>query len=227
MPKFDLGKTHELVTLLAKPKEQRDDAWRRRFYAAVVDASMRALEPQVSQGPDGFFYFSLALPQAGAFTPFCVSHILDYVLDNGIGIAVFGSFGPSGEPEWVFTYGDVLSYALYGDFDGDPAERSHQHGHAGLAVEKVKEARKVLVGSPSEQYYPKRAVAALAGFMRERLKVPEPEVKVIADPSACPSLSLAVNLRPADYDGDLERLGAAMRYVRWYLPRTHGLMSLP
>lgn len=227
MPKFDLEKTHELVALFATSREQRDDAWRRRFYAAIVDASMRAFDPQVRAGPDGFFYFSLALPQAGAFTTFCVSHILEYALDNGIGIAVFGSSGLSGEPEWVFTYGDLLSYALYGDFDGDPAERGHQHEPGGLAVETVKEKRKILVGSPSEQYYPKRAAAVLAGFMRERLHVAQPEINVIADPTACPSLSLAINLRPADYGGDLERLGAAMRYVRWYLPRTHGLMSLP
>ncbi|HEY6359312.1 MAG TPA: hypothetical protein VIX35_13810 [Vicinamibacterales bacterium] len=227
MPKFDLAKTHALVALFATPRHRRDDAWRPRFYAAIVDASMRAFDPQVSQGPDGFFYFSLALPEAGAFTPFCVSHILDYVLDNGIGVAVFGSSGPPGEPEWVFTYGDLLSYSLYGDFDGDPAERGHQHGPGGPTVETVEEERKILVGSPSEQYYPKRALAALASFMRERLRVEQPEIKVIADPTTCPALSLAINLRPADYDGDLERLGAAMRYVGWYLPRTHALMSLP
>jgi hypothetical protein len=227
LPKFDLEKTHAIVDLFTTPRDQRDEAWRRRFYAAIVDASMRAFDPQVSQGPDGFFYFSLALPEPGAFTPFCLSHILDYVLDNGVGIAVFGSSGPPGEPEWVFTYGDLLSYSLYGDFDGDPAERAHQHGPGGLAVETVKEKRKILVGSPSEQYYPKRAVAALGRFMRERLNVSEPEVNVIADPTDCPSLSLAINVRPADYGGDLEKLGTAMRYVRWYLPRTHGLMSLP
>jgi len=227
MPKFDLDKTQALVDLFTTPRDKRDDAWRNRFYDAIVDASMRAFDPQVSQGPDGFFYFSLALPQAGAFTPFCISHILDYVLDNGVGVAVFGSSGPPGEPEWVFTYGDILSHSLYGDFDGDPAQRGHQHEHGGLGVETVEEPRKILVGSPSEQYYPKRAVAALAGFMRERLHVAQPEINVIADPTACPELSLAFNLRPADYEGDLQRLGAAMRYARWYLPRTHGLMSLP
>ena len=228
MPQFDLTHTQALVELFATPREQRDDKWQRRFYAAIVDASMRAFDPQVEQGPDGFFYFALALPEPGAFTPFSVSHVLEYVLDNGVGIAVFGAAGRSADPEWVFTYGDLLAYALYGDFEGDPAERGHQHDHHnGIAVETVKERREVLVGSPSEQYYPKRAAAALARFMHERLNVPEPEIKVIADPTACPSLSLAINLRPSDYGGDLERLGAAMRYVRWYLPRTHGLMSLP
>jgi hypothetical protein len=227
LAQFDLSHTQTLVELFATAREQRDDAWRRRFYDAVVDASMRAFEPQVEQGPDGFLYFSLALPEPGPFTPFSVSHILEYVLDNGVGIAAFGPAGRSADPEWVFTYGDLLAYQLYGDFEGDPAERGHQHDRSGIAVETVKERREVLVGSPSEQYYPKRAVAALARFMHERLNVPEPEIKVIADPTACPSLSLAINVRPADFGGDLERLGAAMRYVRWYLPRTHGLMSLP
>lgn len=227
MPKFDLAQTHALTALFNVARAQRDDAWRARFYAAVVDASLRAFEPQVSQGPDGFPYFGLGMPEPGAFTPFCISHILDAVLKNGFGVAVFGVAGPGGEPEWVFPYGDLLAFSLYGDFDGDPVELKHEHASGGLSVEKVVEPRKVLVGSPSEQYYPARARRALERFMRERLRIEKPQIKVIVDPTACPAQSLAINLRPADYGGDVQRLGAAMRYVRWFLPRTHGLMSLP
>jgi hypothetical protein len=227
VPQFDLTQTHALAALFATPRDQRDDAWRRRFYAAIVDASMRASEPQVSQGPDGFPYFALGLPAAGAFTPFCVSHILDFILENGCGVVVFGEAGPPAQPEWVFSYGDLVSYALYRNFEGDSNELTHQHTPAGLSVEKVKEPRKILIGSPSEQYYPARAVAALARFLHDGLGVADPEIKVVVDPDLCPAQSLAINLRPADYGGDVERLGAAMRYVRWFLPRTHGLMSLP
>jgi len=214
------------VGLFAVPRDQRDDAWRGRFYRAVVDASMRAFDPQVSVGPDGFRYFMLALPQPGAFTPFCIPHILDYVLDNGCGISVFAS-EPPGDPEWVFSYGDVLAYFLYGDFDGDPAERAHDHGPGGFSTEKLKEPRRVLIGSPSEQYYPKRATNVLTRFLHDRLGVARPEIKVLADPTVCPTLSLAINVGSADYGGDATRLYEAMRYVRWFLPRTHGLMSLP
>jgi hypothetical protein len=226
-PKFDLEGTHRLSSLFEMPRERRDDAWRAQFYAAVVDASMRAFNPQVFTGPDGFSYFALALPQAGAFTPFCVSHILDHVLEIGDGVAVFAAAGPPSEPQWVFTYGDLLSLSLYGDFEGDPAELAHEHDAVALSVETVQEPRQILIGSPSERFYPQRAVAVLERFMRERLRVAAPEVKLVDDPSCCPAQSIAINLRPADYAGDVERLGAAMRTVRWFLPRTHGLMSLP
>lgn len=227
MPKFDLDKTQTLGALFAVPSAARDEAWRTSFYDTIVDASMRAFEPQVSAGPDLFPYFRLGIPAPGAFTPFCISHILEYVLDNGFGIAVFDSAGPASEPEWVFSYGDALAYALYGNFDGDAAELRHEHDRAGMSVEKVQEPRQILVGSPSESYYPARAVRALSSFMRERLHVSEPEIKLVVDPTACPAQSLAINLRASDYGGDLERLRAAMHYVRWFLPRTHGLMSLP
>jgi len=227
LPKFDLEKTQTLSALFETPRAQRDDECRKRFYAAIVDASMRAFDPQVFQGPDGFSYFGLGLPQAGAFTPFCVSHILEYVLDNGVGIAVFASSGPPSDPEWVFSFGDLLSLSLYGGFEGDPGECAHQHERDGRSIERVEEARKILVASPSESFYPQRAVNALKRFMHERLRIPNPDVKLIVDPASCPAQSIAINLRPADYGGDTKRLGAAMNYVRWFLPRTHGLVSLP
>ena len=227
MPKFDLEKTKTVSALFETLRGQRDDAWRRSFYSAIVDASMRAFDPQVFQGPDGFPYFGLGLPQAGAFTPFCVSHILDYVLDNGLGVAVFASSGPPSDPEWVFSYGDLLSLSLYGGFEGDPAESAHQHGRDGLSTERVEKARKVLVASPSESFYPQRAMNALKRFMHERLRIPNPDVKLMVDPAQCPAQSIAINLRAADYGGDTQRLGKAMSFVRWFLPRTHGLISLP
>ena len=114
MPKFDLSKTAELAGLFASPPDRRDGAWIGRFYAAVPDASLISFPSQVEAGPDSFPYFQLAMPDPGPMTPFCVTHLLDYVLDKGFGIAIFGDSRRSKGPEWVFTYGDLLSYSLYG-----------------------------------------------------------------------------------------------------------------
>ena len=143
MPKFDLAKTAELSVLFETPRENRDANWIQQFYAAVPDASMMSFTPQVQQGPDQFPYFHMSIPGEGPFTTFCVTHVLDYVLDNGFGMAIFGDPSRSDGPQWVFTYGDLLSFSLYGRFDGNPADQA-----AGSATA-TGEGR-VLQAAPSE-----------------------------------------------------------------------------
>jgi hypothetical protein len=151
MPKFDLSKTEELGELFQTPAEQRDDAWRARFLAAVPDATLITFESQVARGPDSFPYFQLAMPEPGPITPFCITHILDDCLDNGFGVVVFGDAARSGNPEWVFSYGDLLSHWMSGEFYRAPAEGGGEPG-------------KMLVAAPSEELYPARARKALGEF---------------------------------------------------------------
>ena len=220
MAKFDLEKTQALGELFAEPRESRDDAWRRRFYAAAGDASLMSFDPQVNMGPDEFPYFHLAMPDAGAFTPFCVSHVLDGALENGFGVAIFGDSSRSQDPEWVFTYGDLLAFRLFGDFDGDPAEAGrapHQGTDAGRAV---------LAAAPSEAYLPGYARRALGDYAKRIFHMPHPKIGLVDDPQSTPSRSLMINLTLADYDGEEEKLQAAMHYLSWFLPRTYRIVPM-
>jgi hypothetical protein len=63
--RFDLSLTQQVQNLFEVAREQRDQAWRERFYAAIVDASMATTPGQVIKGPDGFSCFVLNLPAAG------------------------------------------------------------------------------------------------------------------------------------------------------------------
>jgi hypothetical protein len=218
MPKFDLAQTQVLADLFAEPREGRGDAWREQFYAAVPDATLMTFEPQVSEGPDELPYFQLAIPDPGPVTPFCVTHLLDVVLDNGLGIAIFGDSSRSEGPEWVFTYGDLLSYNLFGRFDGDPAER--------LAPGESKQDQ-VLVAAPSEEYLPARARKAMGNFVRSMYHHPDPRVALVYDPHATPARNLMINLTLEDYDGDAEKLDAAVRFLCWFLPRTYTIGAMP
>src|SRR5262249_20378368 len=132
MGKFDLGKTNVLMDLFAIPWESRDDQWRHRFYEVVPDATLRAFDSQGAKGPDGFPYFQFAVPDPGPVTPFCVSHVLDVCLVEGFGIAIYGNSSRSDPPEWVFTNGNLLSYSLFGDFDGNPSEPGSAGGSSNL-----------------------------------------------------------------------------------------------
>jgi hypothetical protein len=218
MPKFDLAKTQAVAQLFAEPQDRRDEAWRQQFYAAVPDATLMAFDPQVSQGPDQFPYFHLAIPDPGPVTPFCVTHLLDVVLDNGYGIAIFGDSTRSQAPEWVFTYGDLLSYSLFGRFDGDPAERLSQGGS---------NQNQVLIAAPSEDYLPARARKAIGNFVRRMYHHPDPRIALVEDPRATPSRSLMINLTLADYNGDESKLRSAVYYLTWYLPRTYRIGAMP
>ncbi len=45
MAKFDLNRTADLAALFETVREQRDDAWQGRFYAAVPEATLMAFDP--------------------------------------------------------------------------------------------------------------------------------------------------------------------------------------
>jgi hypothetical protein len=213
VPKFDLAQTQAIADLFAEPRESRDETWREKFYAAAPDATLMAFDPQVSQGPDEFPYFHLAIPDPGPVTPFCITHLLDVVLDNGLGIAIFGDSSRSEDPEWVFTYGDLLSYSLFGHFDGDPAGRLSSGGS---------KQDQVLVAAPSEDYLPARARKAMGNFVRRMYHHPDPRIALVCNPQA----TLMINLTLADY-GDEDTLRKAVHYLCWYLPRTYRVAPMP
>ena len=215
MAEFDLAQTQALAELFETPREARDDAWQTKFYAAVPDATLMGFDPQVNVGPDSFPYFHMAIPDPGPVTPFCVTHVLDFVLDNGIGIVIFGDSSRSEGPQWVFTYGDLLSYSMFGDFAGDPATRDKEPA-AGSG--------QMLVASPSESYLPERARKAIGEYARRIFQMPAPKIALIDNGA---SRSLMINLQQKQYGGDENKIRAAMHYLGWFLPRGYRMMPMP
>lgn len=220
MSKFDLTKTSELSGLFETPRDGRDSLWMQRFFSAVPEATLASFTPQVEIGPDEFPYFHMSIPAPGPLTPFCITHVLDFVLDNGTGIAIFGDPSRENGPEWVFSYGDLLSYSLYGRFDGNPAELDDPHDSGAGKSE-------ILQAAPSESYFPARARRSLGQYMRNMFQHPDPKIALIVDRNLHPQKNLMVNLRLEHYDGDQEKLDAAMRYLLWFVPRTYSLLSMP
>jgi hypothetical protein len=220
MAKFDLDRTQELAELFTVEGDSRDEAWEQKFYAAVPEATLMAFDPQVSQGPDHFPYFGLAIPDPGPVTPFCVTHILDDCLDNGFGITVWLDSKRSGGPEWVFSYGDLVCYSLLGTFDNpEPG--------AGPVKQVLEEDHQVLVGSPAEDYLPSRARKVMGSFVRHFFKHPDPRVAMVVDPKLTPARNLMVNLTLSQYGGDEKKLGSAIRYLSWFLPRGYAVIAMP
>ena len=221
METFDLEQTQKLAALMAVPQAQRDDAWCDDFLRAVPNASLASFDPQIQNGPDTFPYFQLAMPDPGPFTPFSIVHILNDVLAKGAGVVVHSSLQRDRQPLWVFTFGDMLSYSMFGDFRGDPKVIANPDPPANP------NARELLVASPNESYLPATARAAIGRFMRGPFRHPSPKIGLVTGESLSPRQSLMVNLRLKDYGGDKNKLGSAMRYLTWFVPKTYSVMALP
>lgn len=213
-PAHSIAKTIELRDLFGVAPEQRDSAWRTKFYAAAPGAALVALDPRISDGPDTFPYFGLAMPATGTFTPFSIDYVLEFVLDRGAGIAMFGSPDRTVAPQWVFTYGDLVSYRLFGNFEVDSSDNRP-----------LQSAGSILVASPSEEFLPSYARKALGNFIRRVYRHPDPKVALIGDQSG--AQGLMVNLTLDQYNGDEGKLRAALRYLGWFLPRKYRVTGMP
>jgi hypothetical protein len=208
---FDLSKTQRLHELALQ--SPRDESFAEDFLAAVPHASLTAPAPQALQGPDGFPYFRLALPKPGeAFEAFSVAHVAEHCTKAGLGAIVLGSVDDASAPLWVFSYGDLCSWRQFGDFHGDPLDVG-----ARPQTEVLEAARQVMVGSPSEEFFPSYARAIVGRYLAS-VGVPRPpEVKLVMDP-ARNTRQLMLNYALEDFP-DRARLNAIMRRLSWFLPR--------
>jgi hypothetical protein len=214
----DLLKTQHLVDLFAIPAEQRDDAWRQLVLADVDKASFRCGQPQVIQGPDEFPYFALYLPEPGkAFQCYVIEHMKnDFLLEHGLGVVIHPD---KQQPDWVFTYGDIVNYHLNGEFYTAVPE------HMLAAEEVIEQDEQVLVGQPAEEYLP----AAVRKVMRQYLaseNVPDPKIflmmRHMKDGSTMQelvfNLSRELFASPGEHHRVMQRLG-------WFLPRHYSILS--
>ncbi|MEO8876267.1 MAG: hypothetical protein ABI461_11815 [Polyangiaceae bacterium] len=219
MAAFDLAKTNALLELFAHPRDLRDDAWRAAFKEAVIDASLASPKEQVMRGPDGFPYFVLTRPPvAEEFTPFCISHVLGHCTSSGIGIVI--EPGEKG-PEWVFSYGDLFSLRAYGSFAGDPVDQDAP----GPKIEVLEKDRHVMVGSPSEEFFPAWARRVLSGFLKSAANIETPGVLVMVDPTRAPSRNLVFNVHPEDFESqaDFQKI---MNMLGWFMPPKRSCIAL-
>ena len=140
MKECDITKVDTIIELFEVPGDQRDEAWKQRFYETVIDASFTCRYPQVFRGPDGFPYFALMSPEPlKAFESYCLCNILDFVTDNGFGVVI--NPGENGA-DWVFTLGDLVNLRLFNSFEAPNAKP----GPKGPKTEILEKDEQVLIG---------------------------------------------------------------------------------
>lgn len=215
----DLEKTALLHQLFAVPRDQRDDAWQSRFLDHVADASFYAGDPQVTQGPDGFPYFGLYLPQPGqSFECFVLRHLIPgFLYEHGVGVVIHPDLA---EPHWVFTLGDVICFQLYGQFymptgtDGWSNQISLGQG------------MDVLISQPSEEIFPIQIRKPMRQFLQGNHVT---DVKILQLQQQTPTgliRQIVFNLTSSRFESN-EHFSYVMDRLSWFLPRhyTYGAIE--
>ena len=225
MPTCDLKKTQDLADLLVVERELRDSSWMSRFYQTIDDASMTTTADQILQGPDGFSYFVLNMPPPRRdFEPFCISHILDFCLENSLGVVVEPQPEP---PEWVIPFGLLWSKKEFGSFDvnidpaaGDPVPEDPEFELPKHLVGK----QAVLVGQPSHAFFPEYARNAVRKFLLNQ-GIANPAVLLLSNPAQKPSQTLAFSVFTDDFS-DREQFRNFMQHLSWFFPPHYRLSSV-
>jgi hypothetical protein len=220
MPAYlgDLTKTQILGDLFEIPKDQRDGDWQNKFCANVADASFACGNPQVIQGPDGFHYFQLNTPEPyKEFQCFVIQHMKDdFLLKAGYGIVINAN---KGQPDWVFSHGDIVNYHLRKEF-------YTASDHWSLPKQEIiEEDEEVLVGQPSESLLPGDTRTVIRNFL-QGLGINDGKLLLLNRPKSGAPEELVFNLTP-DKFGKQEKFESVMRSISWFLPRHYRYVSMP
>ncbi len=217
MKECDINKVQVLLDLFAIAQEKRDEEWREKFYANVVDASFRCETPQIFRGPDGFPYFSLLSPKPlKSFDSFCICNLVETATTNGFGIAINRRADGA---DWVFSCGDLLTLRLTGGFKTPPVPHIQR-------TEITQHEEKVLVAAPSESYLPLYTRAIIRRFMQQSLGVQNPGVVLLISGSDPQPNQLVFSVFREDYATEPEFFNV-LKWLSWFLPRNYSITGIP
>lgn len=214
----DLVKTNILNELFKVSREQRDDKWNAKFLENVADASFVCGNPQVIEGPDGFPYFQLNIPEPyKKFQCFVIRHMKDdFLLDKGFGVAINPS---KGQPDWVFSYGDIVNYHIRNEF------YTKSENWDLPKQEIIKEKEEVLLGQPSESILPNQTRIVIRDFLKG---IGLNDTKLLLMNRRKPNgflQELVFNLTPDKFEKK-EHYEGVMKSIAWYLPRHYSYVSM-
>lgn len=221
---YDIGKTQALYELLKAPDSQRNESWRNAVFSVVTDAPLALAKTQMVQGPDGFPYFVLLIPDEGMeFSPVTLLDVVEHVTDNGLGCIILDNENKLEEALYVFPFGDMFSLRHYGNFIGDKLDQEELAKHGGKGSESI-QGGEVLLGAPSVQFLPEYARTAIGHYMRQVYGIESPSVALMVHVHSAPSRNLVFNIDQQLFKAKEDYINA-IRRMRWFLPRAMGLVD--
>jgi hypothetical protein len=214
----DLQKTQILGELFLTAHEQRDEAWKNSLLQNVAEASFTCGNPQVIEGPDGFPYFQLLMPEPyKPFTCYVIKNMNEeFLLKQGIGVALFQQNAQ--RPEWVFSCGDLLNYFLNGEFYAESKIKNS-------GTEVLQQNEEVLVVQPSEKFLPHVTRNLLRQLMIHHNITDVKLLLMMRTKDEIVSQELVFNLTPDRFQSQ-QHFESTMRAISWFLPRHYSFCSM-
>ena len=230
---FQLAQTSTLSELFAVPRDKRNAGWQGAFFHAVWPASVEVGTPAVFQGPDGFPYLRLQVPQPStAFESNSLGNLARQAVENAWGAAIFAS-PTAAEPEYVIAMGVLDSLLTYDSWLGDPVDLhdletrgTPQEQAGGLQTITMMKSQEILVGTPNATVLPPHTARALYRHLHERWNIAEPRVRLMMNPALAPSRSLVINRKLSEFPSR-EAASAQARFLLWYLPPRRSILLMP
>ena len=234
---FDLDRTGRLQQLFAVPRDRRDAAWSDLFFDTAWCASVKVASPDVFTGPDGFPYLRLDVPRPGPFDSQSLANLAGDCLKAHVGAALFASpDDPPEAAEYVLSMGLLDSLLRYDSPLGDPIDLADGPAQDGAAIDFTKplrreslvvaEAREVLVGTPSRDYLPPEAAAALSRHLEQIWGLGDPRVQLMVDTTLRPHRSLVIGRKRSEFAPDAA-IDSMARALTWYLAPSRMVMLMP
>ncbi len=227
---FDLSLTQTLSELFAVERRARDAAWTERFMTAAWNGSVVVNHPPEVQGPDGFPYLRLNLPEPR--TPFdsnAMANLAATCVARGSGIAFFASAAdPVTASQFVLSTGMIGSLLHYDSWHGDPQDVREADAGAtpGLHTVTLETSHKVMLGTPSADFLSPATAQALARHMRHAWGIADPRVQLLLDQQLRPTRNLVLGRKRGAFESDAAA-DRECRRIMWYLPPARGLMLMP
>ena len=216
----DLEKTLIINNLIAIPFQERNEDWVAQFLDSIAEANLQVAEPEVIMSNDGYPYFNLRTIETGSnFQAYVMKDRLSTILNNGFGVAINAHHE---QPDWMFSYGDILNYALNNEFYTD--DHLFSRNNQDFVIGKDEE---ILVGQPSEAILPEYAKIQLRGYLAYN-GIRNPMIMLIArnykDESKV-SQDLVFNITPKNFVTEKEYKDA-MNAISWFLPQHYSIVGL-
>ncbi len=216
----DLEKTLVINNLLTIPLEKRNNDWVAEFIDNIAEANLAVSEPEIIMSTEGFPYFNLRSVEPGEnFQAYVIKNKLGNLLQNGFGVALNTR---KENPDWMFSYGDLLNYALRNEFYTD--EHHFSINNQDFVIGSDEE---LLVGQPAQEILPDYARRQIREFLQYS-GVKNPMVMLIArnyTDEEKVTQDLVFNITPKNFSNEKE-YKQAMNTISWFLPKHYSLVGL-
>ncbi len=213
----------EVNKLLAVAPEQQTLEWEQDFFSRIIDAPLFPISREVMVAPDGFPYIPLKTNDEGVTEEaILIRNIISVAVENGFGIAINPTGPEMIQVSWVFTYGDLVSFQLFGKFDMRTLEERINESER-KDDGKIPGGEQVIISEPAASYLPSASRATIKRFLELGVGIQNPRFGLVTRPNQ--KSFLAFSAFPEDIN-DEGRFRNIIFCLGWFLPRHYQVLGV-